>query len=162
MAATRLDVPAAARLRTAGLDYDGLLDALDAETARSLAAVGVTAGAPRFSPYVERPRYATSAKLALERSLKVAVARKDNHIGSQHIVLAILRAPTGTVPRALECAGVDRVELTARGGLHPAGGGGRPAEVSAASSTITTPAIHRSDPRPTGRRARARGRWRRR
>ena len=41
LAATRLDIPAAEGLRTAGLDYDGLLDALDAETARSLAAVGV-------------------------------------------------------------------------------------------------------------------------
>ena len=29
-------------------------------------------------------------------------------------MLAALRATAGTVPRALECAGVDRVELTGR------------------------------------------------
>ena len=83
LAATRLDTPAAATLRAAGLDYDGLLDALEAETARSLAAVGVTASTPRFSPFVRAPRFAASAKLALERSLKVALARKDNFIGPE-------------------------------------------------------------------------------
>ena len=114
LAATRLDAPAAQALHAAGLDYDGLLDALGAETARSLAAVGVTASTPAFSPFVRAPRFAASAKLALERSLKVALARKDTSIGVEHVVAAILQAPTGTVPRALECAGVDRVELAAR------------------------------------------------
>jgi ATP-dependent Clp protease ATP-binding subunit ClpA len=108
------DAPAATVMRDAGLDFDGLAAALNAETARSLAAVGVTADALSFSPFVERPRLATSAKLVLERALKVAVARSDKHIGSEHITLGALRAPTGTVPRALECAGVDRVELTLR------------------------------------------------
>jgi ATP-dependent Clp protease ATP-binding subunit ClpA len=108
------DAPVARVLSAAGLDFDGLAAALVAETTRSLAAVGVTADALAFSPFVERPRLATSAKLALERSLKVAVARNDKHIGSEHITLGALRATTGTVPRALECAGVDRVELTLR------------------------------------------------
>ena len=98
-------------LHEAGLDRDGLLAALEAETARSLAAVGVSAEPPRFSPYVETPRFAASSKLALERALRVAVARKDNHIGPEHVVLGVLRATTGTVPRALECAEVDRVAL---------------------------------------------------
>jgi ATP-dependent Clp protease ATP-binding subunit ClpA len=106
--------PAATVMRDAGLDFDGLAAALVAETTRSLAAVGVSADALHFSPFVERPRLATSAKLALERSLKAAVARNDKHIGSEHITLGALRATTGTVPRALECAGVDRVELTRR------------------------------------------------
>ena len=48
----------------------------------------------------------------LERALRVAVSHSDKHIGSEHITLGALRATTGTVPRALECAGVDRVELT--------------------------------------------------
>jgi ATP-dependent Clp protease ATP-binding subunit ClpA len=114
LAATRLDTPAAATLHAAGLDYDGLLGALEAETARSLAAVGVSASTPRYSPFVKAPRFAASAKLALERSLKVSLARRDNFIGTEHVVAAILRAPTGTVPRALECAGVDRVDLLQR------------------------------------------------
>jgi ATP-dependent Clp protease ATP-binding subunit ClpA len=106
------DTPVARMLSDAGLGCDGLAAALTAETARSLAAVGVSAYPLHFSPFVERPRLATSAKLALERSLKVALARNDEHIGSRHITLGALRATTGTVPRALECAGVDRVELT--------------------------------------------------
>jgi ATP-dependent Clp protease ATP-binding subunit ClpA len=108
------DAPVARVLGDAGLDFDGLAAALVAETTRSLAAVGVSADALHFSPYVERPRLATSAKLVLERALRAAVARSDKHIGSEHITLGALRATTGTVPRALECAGVDRVELTAR------------------------------------------------
>jgi ATP-dependent Clp protease ATP-binding subunit ClpA len=114
LAVAKGDAPAATVMRDAGLDFDGLSAALEAETARSLAAVGITADAPQFSPYVERPRLATSAKLTLERALRAAVARSDKYIGSQHITLGALRATTGTVPRALECAGVDRVELTRR------------------------------------------------
>ena len=114
LAVAKADTPVARVLGAAGLDFDGLAAALNAETARSLAAVGVSADALFFSLYVERPRLATSAKLVLERALRVAVARKDKHIGSEHITLGALRATTGTVPRALECAGVDRIELTRR------------------------------------------------
>jgi ATP-dependent Clp protease ATP-binding subunit ClpA len=114
LAVAKGDAPVARVLGDAGLDFDGLTAALHAETARSLAAVGVSADAPRFSPFVERPRLATSAKLVLERALKVAVAGSDKHIGSKHITLGALRATTGTVPRALQCAGVDRVELSLR------------------------------------------------
>jgi ATP-dependent Clp protease ATP-binding subunit ClpA len=114
LAATREDSPVARVLHEHGLDFDGLASALVAETTRSLAAVGVTAEPLHFSPFVERPRFATSSKLALERALRVAVARADRHLGVRHIVLGALRASAGTVPRALECAGVDRVELSAR------------------------------------------------
>ena len=114
LAITRGTSPVAAVLHDAGLDAEGLVAALEAETARSLAAVGVRADTPRFSPYVESPRFAASSKLALERALRVAVARKDNHIGPEHIALAVLRATTGTVPRALECADVDRFALMSR------------------------------------------------
>ena len=113
LAVTKGGTPVARVLGDAGLDFDGLCAALNHEMARSLAAVGVTADeAPAFSPFVERPRLATSAKLVLERALRVALAHNDQHIGSRHITLGALRATTGTVPRALECAGVDRVELT--------------------------------------------------
>src|SRR3954470_17735417 len=66
LAASRLD----SRL---GLDHETLLSALELETERSLAAVGVSADALSFSPYVETPRLATSAKVALEQSLRIAV-----------------------------------------------------------------------------------------
>ena len=111
LAITRGSGPVARALAAAGLDYDGLSAALVAETTRSLAAVGVSADAVFFSPYVDRPKLATSAKLVLERSLRVALAVDDKRISSKHIALGALRATTGTVPRALECAGVDRVAL---------------------------------------------------
>jgi ATP-dependent Clp protease ATP-binding subunit ClpA len=114
LAVTRGSGPAARTLAEAGLDFDGLCAALVAETTRSLAAVGVSADAVAFSPFVERPKLATSAKLVLERSLRVAIAEDDKRIGSKHIVLGALRATTGTVPRALQCAHVDRIELTAK------------------------------------------------
>ena len=114
LAIARSDSPAARALAEEGLDYDGLSDALSAETTRSLAAVGVAAGAPDFSPFIARPRFATSAKVALERALRAAVGRGDKHIGSRHVALGALRAPTGTVPRALECANVNRAALLTR------------------------------------------------
>jgi len=51
------------------------------------------------------------AKINLERSLKIALARGDKHIGAEHITLAALQPAVGTVPRALACAGVDRAGL---------------------------------------------------
>jgi ATP-dependent Clp protease ATP-binding subunit ClpA len=112
LAVTRGSGPVARTLAEQGLDFDGLCAALVAETTRSLAAVGVTADAVAFTPYVDTPKLATSAKLVLERSLRAAIAESDKRISSKHIVLGALRAPTGTVPRALECAGVDRAALT--------------------------------------------------
>lgn len=108
---TRSDTPAARLLADAGLDEDGLRDALVAETTRSLAAVGVTADALHFAPFVKSPKIGNSAKLALERALRAALARHDGHIGTEHVALGVLVATVGTVPRALECAGVDRAAL---------------------------------------------------
>ena len=109
--ARRDDDPAAEVLREAGLDYDAISGALLAESERSLAAVGVSAEHLTFSPFVESPRFATSAKWALELSLRIALERGDKRIGTGHVALAILNAKRGTVPRALAIAGVDRETL---------------------------------------------------
>jgi ATP-dependent Clp protease ATP-binding subunit ClpA len=111
LAITRTDTPAARVLRDAGLDEDGLREALAAETTRSLAAVGVAVDALHFSPFVQPPKLGTSAKLVLERSLDVSVGRGDKEINAEHVTLAALQPARGTVPRALECAGVDRAAL---------------------------------------------------
>jgi len=111
LAVTNSPSPAAGVLHDAGLDDDGLRAALAAETARSLAAVGVGVEGLPFSPFVNTPRFGQSAKLALERALKVALARNDRHIGSTHLTLAVLQPSVGTVPRALDGAGVDRAGL---------------------------------------------------
>ncbi len=110
--------PAARLLAEVGLDPDGLRAALDHETERSLAAVGVRLGdfalpdpprAPR-----RRPKLATSAKAALERAVRIAVAHGDRRVGAEHLLLGVVRAELGTVPRALDAAGVDRVALATR------------------------------------------------
>jgi len=104
-------------LADAGLDRSGIHDALEAESERSLAAVGISAQAfdlPAPRAAEAEPRWAASAKLAMERSLKIAVARKDHRIESAHVLLGVLDASHGTVPRALEQAGVDREALGSR------------------------------------------------
>jgi len=113
LAAVRRDDAAAVVLRGHGLDYDRLEAALAAETERSLAAVGVTATTPHFTRFPSKPRFATSAKVTLEGALKIAAERRDKQISAGHVVLAALRPNRGTVPRALELAGVDRNELGA-------------------------------------------------
>ena len=115
LALTRQD-PATAVARAlaeAGLDHDSVADALEAERERSLAAVGISLHdfelpAPHPST---RPRIAASAKSALEQALRISLARADKRIDGAHILLALLRAEAGTVPRALAEAGVDRREL---------------------------------------------------
>ena len=114
LAATSGESPAARVLQDESLDFDGVASALAAEIERSLAAVGISAGPLHFTPEPTRPRYATSAVVALERMLKVAVARGEKYMTTGHLVIGVLSAERGTVPRALECAGVDRDALARR------------------------------------------------
>jgi ATP-dependent Clp protease ATP-binding subunit ClpA len=111
LAVARSKTPAARALADHGLDFEGLEAALERETERSLAAVGVAAQAGPFSPWTEHPAFATSAKLALQRMLRVAAARRDRQLTPAHVALGVLSANVGTVPRALEIAGVDRAAL---------------------------------------------------
>ncbi len=46
--------------------------------------------------------------------LKAASVRNDRRIEPDHILLGVLQARVGTVPRALECAGVDRGDVMRR------------------------------------------------
>lgn len=90
-----------------GLDADTLRDGLRREFASALAAVGVHEDVParrvpigsRRGPY---PRWGESAKLALRRSLGEAVRRGERPMGSEHLLLAIVDAEAGVVPRLLE------------------------------------------------------------
>jgi ATP-dependent Clp protease ATP-binding subunit ClpA len=104
-------------VRDAGLDRQALLDALERETERSLASVGVAASdfeLPRPRRREGPLRFGTSAKLAMQRSLRVRAGKRQRELTSTHVLLGVLRAEVGTVPRALEIAGVDRAELAAR------------------------------------------------
>jgi ATP-dependent Clp protease ATP-binding subunit ClpA len=118
LALTRLDrsTTVGGVLAEFGLGHDDVLEALDAERAHSLAAVGISIGdfdLPPSHPST-KPRLAANAKGVLEQGLRVALARGDKKIEAGHLLLALLRAEAGTVPRALREAGVDRDALNDR------------------------------------------------
>ena len=103
-------------LRSSGLDHATIRQALDEEYERSLSAVGVSLDAlspRRRPPLAGRPRWAPSGKVVLERALEAARARGDRRIGSGHILLGVLAAEQGTVPRALRGVGAEPAELVA-------------------------------------------------
>ena len=102
-------------LAAVGLDHQTIRDVLDREFQHSLSGAGVSLTAfdlprPNYAP--EHPSPGASAKLALERSFTSVPRRKD--LRPAHLLLGILRAEIGTVPRALALAGIDQADLTAR------------------------------------------------
>ncbi len=103
-------------IRQAGLDHEAIADALVREQEQSLASVGVSAGdlEPARAPRVGNPRLATSAKLAIERAARVTASRGERRMTPQAILLGVLGAEHGRVPRALALADVDVDELRAR------------------------------------------------
>ena len=103
---------AAQRSPAPGLDHAAVRAALDLEFARSLAAAGVhISGVPHASPTDATPGLGASARAALERGL--ATVRDKRDIRPGHILLGVLLAEVGTVPRALALSGHDRVALLA-------------------------------------------------
>ncbi|WP_425455218.1 Clp protease N-terminal domain-containing protein [Allorhizocola rhizosphaerae] len=97
---------------------------MDREFEQSLAAAGVSLAAfdlPRTGPVGTRdPQPGESVRLAIERGL-ASVARQAE-VRPAHLLLGILSAQVGTVPRALALAGVDRAALTTRVEQTLAGG----------------------------------------
>lgn len=104
--------PALAR---AGLDHDGVEAALRAERAAGLRAAGVEPVPEErlaASPRVGRPRWGTSAREVLVRAHRISLLRGRAAATTPADVLAALAGlELGTVPRALELAGVDRAAL---------------------------------------------------
>jgi ATP-dependent Clp protease ATP-binding subunit ClpA len=99
-------------LAAAGLDHAAVRAALDREVAQSLAAAGVhlEGGPPRATPAPEgSPQLGATARAALERGLGAAPRKRDCR--PPHVLLGVVLAPVGTVPRALALTGVDRETL---------------------------------------------------
>ncbi|MFI5892328.1 Clp protease N-terminal domain-containing protein [Actinoplanes sp. NPDC051513] len=102
-------------LEAAGLDRPALRRALEQEFTRSLATAGVRVpgGLPRSTPDPARTHsIGASAKVAIERSFDLVERKRDIRPG--HLLLGVIQAELGTVPRALALAGVDRAALRER------------------------------------------------
>lgn len=103
-------------LAAAGLDYQAIRDALDGEYEHSLKAAGVSRDAfdlpePSY-PAGRKVGIGASARLALERGIAAVARKKDLRPG--HVLLGVLKAEVGTVPRALALAGIDPADLATR------------------------------------------------
>ena len=105
-------------LAEAGLDHGAIQRALAADVERSLGAVGVQlgqSGLPRSSFFPGRKVHVgASVKLALHRAVAASKAQHASEIEPVYLLLGVLNARLGTVPRALDLAGVDRPALIAR------------------------------------------------
>lgn len=104
-------------LASVGLDYVGVRAVLKAELEHSLSVVGVSGASfnlPQPSTTMPKrpPRMGETGRLAVERGFASASRKRD--LRPAHVLLGILRAEVGTVPRALALAGVDRAELLTR------------------------------------------------
>jgi ATP-dependent Clp protease ATP-binding subunit ClpA len=110
------DSRAGAALREAGLDAPELRDAVQRDFERVLHNVGIDASGVDLPANCrsDKPRWGASAKQGLERALAEAKRRGDRRIGAEHILLGLLRAEHGTVPRMLAAEGIDPAELTGR------------------------------------------------
>jgi D-alanyl-D-alanine carboxypeptidase len=113
------DVPgseAAGLLASVGLGHDAIETALSREFESSLAAAGVTVSLDSLGrPSPEPPRHlrlSASFKATMERSVTASAGSRQ--IRPAHLLLGILGAQVGTVPRALALSGVDRAELARR------------------------------------------------
>lgn len=101
----------AAILAEAHLDHDAIDAALRRERATSLDAAGIApvdTDTLTASPRQERPGWGTSTKEALARGHR---AKGETGDLATELLIGILSASLGTVPRALTLAGIERAEL---------------------------------------------------
>jgi hypothetical protein len=105
-------------LADAGLTRDAIRAALDREWEQSLGVAGVAIAVDELpSATPGRGRHLAigeSAKLVLKRGIDRARKVGAKRITAIHILLGLLEANLGRVPRALELAGVDRAALHAK------------------------------------------------
>lgn len=104
-------------LSQAGLDRDSVRRAIEAQDEAALASVGVSRAAfslPPARPLMRAPGWGTSGKQVLIRARDAVMGRRDPTIQPGHLLLGVLRAEAGTVPRTLAFAGVDQKDLATR------------------------------------------------
>jgi ATP-dependent Clp protease ATP-binding subunit ClpA len=104
-------------LQQAGLDRGRIEVALREQNRLSLAVAGVeplTAEQASASRHTRTPQWGASAKAALVRGHHIAKESGRVRETTADLLLGVLQAELGTVPRALAIAGTDRTELITR------------------------------------------------
>ena len=117
--ATNEDGDACRLLSESGLTYAQLMAALREEHRRTLAFAGIEPIEERQQAATELDRpltLGTSSKVAIKRAMIASHDRRSRRprILSTGLLVGILQAELGTVPRTLAIAGVDRATLMAR------------------------------------------------
>jgi ATP-dependent Clp protease ATP-binding subunit ClpA len=110
------DGDAAKVLKESGLDHGKLASALQEEHRRTLAFAGMSAPSKELveaTALESSLTFGTSAKTALRRALMASRGdhRRRPRLRGTDLLVGILQAELGTVPRALAIAGVDRAAL---------------------------------------------------
>lgn len=101
----------------AGLDRSAIESALGRERAEGLAAIGIGPLEEKLfeaTPRQSRPGWGTSTKEAIQRGRAAGGQDGRRRPAETELLVGILMAGLGTVPRALAFAGVDRDRLLDR------------------------------------------------
>jgi ATP-dependent Clp protease ATP-binding subunit ClpA len=113
---TALTAEDAEALRSIGIDLERVLDRLE----ETLGAAALTPCPPprrglfrRRRPSGGRTGFTARSKKVLELSLREALALKSGHIGSEHILLGLIREGEGVAAVVLTQQGVDLAALRA-------------------------------------------------
>ncbi|HKO94626.1 MAG TPA: Clp protease N-terminal domain-containing protein [Polyangiaceae bacterium] len=112
--AAQPQTPPAQLLSSVGLDHRALRSALDREFEHSLSVAGVALGAFELAAPSAAPQPATQLGSSVRQAIERGVQGVEKGLQPAHLLLGILQAEVGTVPRALALAGIDRTELLAR------------------------------------------------
>ena len=108
--------PAVRAIAEAGIDADAIGAAIEADLVAMLEVVGVPASvrdAVPVAPRAARPGFGVHGKAALEQALREAGRRGERRIGSEHMLLGALHAPSPTLTRVLARLGVEPERLAA-------------------------------------------------
>ena len=110
------DDPAGRALAEVGVDRAAIEEAIEEDLVATLQIMGVppsvVASTPAY-PRQDRPGFSAQAKRALEQALHEAVRRGDRRLGTEHVLLGVLRRPGATAARVLVRLDVDPERLAA-------------------------------------------------